>query len=156
MKPLFRHNSIQEKVVNEIAAGRSTAEIMGKLKITKKILDATTWVIKRKLKIKVRDHVEAFKEIGKKYRPVDVPPLDDRRSPDEPAGGSTMTPPPPLTDSDLVKDMDDIDLAANILTNKIQKCGRLFGLSEVVKRVLGHAISEVKILVQVAHKNGKE
>ncbi len=92
-------------------------------------------------------------KIREKYKPVDAPPADEGHSPDEPAGGSTMTPPLSHTDSDMIKDMDDIDLAYNILQNKIQKCGRTNGRADIVRRVIGYAVGEIKILIGTKEKN---
>lgn len=156
--PLFRIGSVQEKVYTEIIAGQTFDQIMKKLKTRRLALCNVLFVIKKKTGIRCRSNEELFRRIlageTKKADPSGAEELKGEAK----KLGIILSDSPSLssTDADLVKDMDDIDIAYNILQNKILKCGAMFGMSTIVKRIVSQAVGEIKILVQVAHGDKKE
>jgi len=144
IKPMFRVGSIQKKVYDEILAGQTFDQILKKLNSNYPALSNVLVIIKKKMGIKCRGHEELFKwiidEAGK------IPAFEEVVG--APTSGIDIHRALSPTDQEVAKDLDDVDLAAKILQNKIGKCGRANGRAEIVRRVMDHAVSEIKILIR--------
>jgi len=151
-KPMFRAGSVQEKVFKAIIAGQSFDQILKKLKTNIPALVNVLVIIKKKTGIKCRGHEELFKLIIERGKTT--PAFEDVVG--APTTGIDNYRALSPADKEIAKDNDDVDLAANILRNKIMKCGRANGRAEIVRRVVDHAISEIKMLISAEASNAKK
>jgi DNA-binding CsgD family transcriptional regulator len=149
-----KKNKMQFKVLKFLARGWPFKKIAKHLKISEPVVSYHWLNIKKKFGVKDREELLAqITEAGdvKKF-------LESRTSvtKEPPAFEAVVGAPTtdidkyrslPKENAEIAKDIDDVDMASTILRNKILKCGRANGRAEIVRRVIDHAVAEIKMLV---------